>query len=219
SGKELSVKDLERKCIACGQDLVARPNRGRPLKYCSIECYKVWRRQYYQRVSTVVTNCAYCGLEMAPKIPRAGAPSRYCSSTCRTRSSFYKLLAQTEPCNCSLCGQPFVRRHNPTPSKSGRRYCSPKCANAVNFPALPDTRDRLRKRRAEASRRRKLRAVVTGHRAVGRWRVICERDGWVCWICNGRIDPALCPPHRLAGTVDHVVPRTLLAILVGVIHP
>jgi 5-methylcytosine-specific restriction endonuclease McrA len=40
---------------------------------------------------------------------------------------------------------------------------------------------------------------------TGRWRVVCERDGWVCWVCGGQIDKSLSPPNRLAGTVDHIV--------------
>jgi hypothetical protein len=37
---------------------------------------------------------------------------------------------------------------------------------------------------------------------------LAARDGWVCWLCDGPIDPAL--PSTLAGgaTVDHVVPRS-----------
>jgi hypothetical protein len=37
---------------------------------------------------------------------------------------------------------------------------------------------------------------------------LASRDGWVCWICEGAIDPAL--PSSLAGgaTIDHVVPRS-----------
>lgn len=37
---------------------------------------------------------------------------------------------------------------------------------------------------------------------------LADRDGWVCWLCDGPIDPA-CPagsPH--APTIDHVVPRS-----------
>jgi hypothetical protein len=37
---------------------------------------------------------------------------------------------------------------------------------------------------------------------------LAARDGWVCWLCEGAIDPTL--PANLAGgaTVDHVVPRS-----------
>jgi len=46
---------------------------------------------------------------------------------------------------------------------------------------------------------------VGGRQEIGRWKRIGARDNWTCWICGGGIDPALSTPHRLAGTVDHVV--------------
>jgi hypothetical protein len=37
---------------------------------------------------------------------------------------------------------------------------------------------------------------------------LARRDGWVCWLCDGAIDPAL--PRSLPGaaSIDHVVPRS-----------
>jgi 5-methylcytosine-specific restriction endonuclease McrA len=61
-----------------------------------------------------------------------------------------------------------------------------------------------RARRRRGSARRYARGWRRG-RNTGRWRRICERDGWICWVCQAPIDPTLRPPHRLAGSVDHVV--------------
>jgi len=67
-------------------------------------------------------------------------------------------------------------------------------------------RKRAESRRHSAKRASALqRAGTSARRVVGRWRRICARDGWVCWICHGRIDPAIRPPHRRAGSADHVV--------------
>lgn len=98
---------------------------------------------------------------------------------------------------CAHCATEFSTKA-PT-----QKYCSVKC-NGDSL-RLPDSKDRLRQRRAAASRKRALRAV-SGRKVMGRWRRICERDGWNCWVCSLKIDPSLLPPHRLSGTADHVVP-------------
>jgi len=54
--------------------------------------------------------------------------------------------------------------------------------------------------RSEAWRVRKR------HSCARRWRRICARDAYVCWLCHQPIDPTARVPHDLAPTVDHVVP-------------
>jgi len=39
--------------------------------------------------------------------------------------------------------------------------------------------------------------------------VICERDGWVCQLCRGPVDPRLPRTHRDGATIDHIVPISL----------
>ncbi len=43
---------------------------------------------------------------------------------------------------------------------------------------------------------------------AGQLAALAERDGWVCWLCDGQIDPSL--PRSLPGaaSIDHVVPRS-----------
>ena len=37
---------------------------------------------------------------------------------------------------------------------------------------------------------------------------LAERDGWSCWLCGGDIDPDAPRTSPVAGTVDHLVPRS-----------
>jgi len=103
--------------------------------------------------------------------------------------------------SCDWCGTQLKRRKG--------RFCSFACA--VEWIRVtqknPFKRESVRKRRQRASAaRQKALRLVRGRQKVGRWREICERDGWVCWICGGPIDPAFTSPQRFAGTVDHVLP-------------
>ncbi len=120
------------------------------------------------------------------------------SRQCRICADVLRASPYLVPRNCDHCGKCY----NPT-VRCPSRFCSVTCSGA--YFRQPDTRDRLRRRRGRYSRRRQLMAKA-GKAVVGRWRRICARDGWVCWICGGEIDPAISHPHRLGGTVDHVIP-------------
>jgi hypothetical protein len=37
---------------------------------------------------------------------------------------------------------------------------------------------------------------------------LADRDGWVCWLCDGAIDPSLARSLPGAASIDHVVPRS-----------
>ena len=37
---------------------------------------------------------------------------------------------------------------------------------------------------------------------------LAERDGWVCWLCGGEIDPGAPTGSPWRGTADHLVPRS-----------
>ena len=37
---------------------------------------------------------------------------------------------------------------------------------------------------------------------------LAERDGWACWLCGGEIDPHATRTSPVAGSIDHLVPRS-----------
>lgn len=59
--------------------------------------------------------------------------------------------------------------------------------------------------RAAARKRRALKAGATVGPPFTR-EDIFVRDGWVCQLCGGLIDPALQWPHLMSATEDHIVP-------------
>jgi len=68
--------------------------------------------------------------------------------------------------------------------------------------------ERWRKRNPRAvkvMRNRNRRARAGKGAAVARTRIL-ERDGWICGLCGGAIDPTLSFPHPLSAEVDHVTP-------------
>jgi len=103
---------------------------------------------------------------------------------------------------CVHCGCDVLGRGNGIRTCSYACFLARKLSLAEKHRKLGSRAERARQRRRRASFRRKARG---GKLEVGRWRRICERDCWVCWVCGGGIDPTLAVPHRLAGTADHVI--------------
>lgn len=131
-------------------------------------------------------------------------PKRYCSHRCAAlcRRGESRGGRVHTPQVCSRCGVEFR-----SPSK-GRRFCGSECSTAwiVETKTNPLKAERLRVARRAASTKRR----AAGWKSQkGRWRDVCARDGWACWICRQAIDPCLSHPDRRAGSVDHVVPLSL----------
>jgi hypothetical protein len=156
--------------------------------------------------------CA-CGVENSRASTANGQPYR-----CRACYGLSQRGPRTPARTCVQCGALFHYGGAGGGGLSrGRRCCSDACAKARSEEAKDrqrvSPRELLRRRRAH-SRRERLRrraafkAIGASIKAsVGRWRRICARDGWVCWICKGRIDPSKVPSrHRRAPSVDHVIP-------------
>lgn len=55
-------------------------------------------------------------------------------------------------------------------------------------------------------------AVSTAHHGrvgqVVKPEELAERDGWICWLCGGDIDPCAPLGSPASATIDHVVPRS-----------
>lgn len=132
-----------------------------------------------------------------------GNKSKFCSDTCmrlcqKGKGAGPRGGLANEIWSCGVCGNPFRATYK------GKRFCSRACSEAWIKATLsnPNKSERVRETRRKCSRQRYR---ITGKIIVGRWKTVCERDGWACWICGGDIDPTLRSPHRHSGTADHVV--------------
>jgi 5-methylcytosine-specific restriction endonuclease McrA len=103
--------------------------------------------------------------------------------------------------SCVECGGPLTKVHQ-------RLYCSDTCAN----------RCAARKARAEGRRNYAREYELDADRSWRRYRSrgrpfrpieVFERDGWVCYLCGGAIDPASKRPDPLSPSIDHVHPMSL----------
>lgn len=133
-----------------------------------------------------------------PKYPCScgGLRHRYAKSC---RACEIKTRRELPDRQCKVCGGTF------RPQGSKQTLCSRACAGQLASvrQRRPETPQRLRDRRRRTCRARRDRGY---RKDPGRWRRICDRDGYVCWLCGFAIDPNVPCRHPLSGTADHVIP-------------
>ena len=83
---------------------------------------------------------------------------------------------------CSFCGEGFTGR-------AGSVYCSPQCGDRAAWKRRYD-----RKGEFSVSTRTRL--------------SIYERDGWLCQLCCGTVDPSEPTNNRWGHTLDHIIPQS-----------
>lgn len=143
-----------------------------------------------------MTTCA-CGKRMHPWSARC--------ATCydAAKRAKWKITERI----CVICGTSFLPKAERSMCCS--RLCGQERSRATwKARRLPDTPVRQARRRHTMAAKNARRRLQGRRLEVGRWRRICERDGWDCWLCHGPIDRTLRAPHLLSGTCDHVVPLT-----------
>lgn len=128
---------------------------------------------------------------------------------------------------CAACGETAA-------IPASARFCSGECSDA--FPReKPGPRGPWRSERWQSARLR-LRRARNGHGGYGHklyvdadgtvslqrpWPKqksrgvprsvrleVYERDGWICQLCSGPVDPDADPLDNWAATLDHIVPRS-----------
>lgn len=185
------------------------------------ECARCrWPRSFRRIDAIAPTECRACGAPLPSKSAEfRGRWRYYCNDNCRKKPNRCACGAFCSGSRCSACshaskkGVPTGKRLQMKPCRScGQMFqpkvrhrisCSPECWRTfVSLNSEQKTlKVRLQRRRNSARRYSRVR-----HIEVGRWRRICERDGYVCWICRELIDPTLKQPHPGAPTCDHVIP-------------
>lgn len=161
----------------CRQPVV---DRGAHAKYCSATCRQRERERrrsgYYKRPRS----CDHC---LGPLIT-SDARKRMCDE-CRDHELGRRWRQWAIAWkSCLECGEGFWSSH-----MHRRLFCSITCSNRSR------NRDKNHRRRA---------AVAGGERIV--LRELCERDRWRCHLCLRAVPRSVGAQHRLAPTIDHLVP-------------
>lgn len=179
--------------------------------YCSVKCGR--RAQNAKARGTTVRppirsfECKQCAMHCVPGHNVVAHAQQFCSYPCakawhndhgtnrrtkqeRAQAKLDKAAHGTSSTTtwydraCPECGTRSLSRHVP---RDDNGYCSRTC------------------QRKQLHRRRRARERGTRCGTLS-FRLVAERDGWVCRLCNKDVDPALLVPHPLAATLDHVLP-------------
>ena len=97
--------------------------------------------------------------------------------------------------SCPVCGTEFKQMQ--------RRVltCSRECGQRLRYASDP-----IPERSSDTHSERARRFGVE-YSKINR-RDIFDRDGWVCWLCAGAINPEAKWPDRQCASLDHVVPMS-----------
>lgn len=109
-------------CLQCGKEFKSY-NYGRPVKYCSRECFALART----KLKTVTLQCDFCGKEFNRKVDKQFLSHKhhFCSNFCANE---YQKLGKIK-FTCRTCGKEFYRSPSWTSQKKGY-FCSISCRNA-----------------------------------------------------------------------------------------
>lgn len=186
-----------RKCQGCGSGLPVQRGSGRPRKWCpTCKAAKEveWARESTRRRRGVVRNetCDWCE---GPIPEHFRVTRKWCCEECararRARLDREKRWAARGlpapgsdgwPHSCEECGDEFFHS-----LREGVRFCSRPC------------------RHAAWGRTRRARKRDVDRESYSR-RDVFDRDGWVCQLCDRKIDEGREYPDPLSPSVDHVVP-------------
>lgn len=185
-------------CEGCGGS-VDQSGRGRPRRWCT-DC-RPRNRELTGPEVRLPTSCERCG-----ELHRRR--SRFCSRKCRGRGGTYA--------ECAECGVTIWIGPRSRPAGEARcKECHGRdvlgCGTAAAY-----------RRGCRCSEcRRAMADAMRGWLPPGfrhHWispsdRVdIYDRDSWTCQLCGDPVDLTVHHLHRLAPTLDHIVPRSLQLI-------
>lgn len=179
-------------CAECGGP-VAHQEKGRPRRFCSDECKRRVSNRSARRRRLPIRNpdpdlrsCLHCQTTFTSR----RRDQVYCSPNCVHNASHmrrYNGAALRQGVvfkkQCIECGGAFDAK------KINARWCSSRCRRRFTG-------------REESRRRGPVRPGATPYTDLE----IFERDGWVCHLCKGPIDPKVDRRSRLGATIDHLVP-------------
>jgi hypothetical protein len=167
-----------RKCHRCGAEFIIKRESQR---FCSNACRSTRLCDCGQPKSCKSKWCKIC---------RKGKPTKLVPITCVSCGTMFQPKQLTSRCCSVECGKWWTatrerERHNANRSVS---------------------EERRRARNRRASKIRRSRGAMSGRTAFGRWRTIGTRDGWICWLCLGPVDPNENSRSRMGPTCDHIIP-------------
>lgn len=177
-----STVEVDRICGWC--DKSYRTSRRHGL-YCSNSCAAYGSGRAILHVDLKWRRCRQCDLWWCHGLRCPGYEAH--------RVSLFIAERDLVPRECASCGEAFMPMR---PSGYFADFCSDRCRN----------------REARARRRARTRNDVwRSDRTSGQVRrhAIYERDGWRCQLCGTGVDRTLPHDHRLAATLDHILPVSL----------
>lgn len=191
-------------CIICGS-VFAAGERGRLPTICSPGCGATRAARVRWSKSTPADRVASARKASRARWDRPGARTAAKSKWAGGSWVSRPLHGPHRPCR--FCGQ-FVERRDKLVCNAGdcRRQMNNERMRGYLVSYRRTPQGKASKRRRDARRKAAKRGVVQVDYDPAD---IFARDRWVCQICHRKVDRRLVVPHRMAPTIDHIVPLAL----------
>jgi hypothetical protein len=167
-------------CVGCGKVIYKWPSHIKKTVRCSRNCSP----------ATETRECARCGIEFTAF---RSEKKKTCGRKC---PALYVTLA------CEMCNGTFtVLKSRPSP-----RFCGEGCrlrwfSSSFGGNKSPHWKGGVNPNYYSAKRR----AIMRRGDKIDHL-VVFEAFNWECHICGQDIDPDLRFPHKMAATIDHIIP-------------
>lgn len=182
-------------CVDCGADLGRPQGSKERCSPCAYERVKIQSRARSARLTAEGANrkepqswiCSKCGGDAGTSVRKRAL----CAGCARDSS--------TADCSESGCGRPVRAR-----GVCSMHYKRVMRAEGAQWTTSPWDEAR----RASYHRRRALKKGATVGEPFTNVEIF-ERDGWVCQLCDRKVDPAVKWPDPRSASLDHVVPLSM----------
>jgi DNA-directed RNA polymerase subunit RPC12/RpoP len=198
-------------CENCGKEFARFPNTKDSCRFCSRDCSFEYRRKHPEIVSSYTggkingykvgakRNIYYRQCRQCKKtFVSMWETAVICSDNCRAidgcesarRRSMIAHYKNITPLFCTVCGKRFFRKYG----SKNITTCSEPCDKALK-----------RHHRSMARRVREAR-IRDGFIEIASLEYLFFRDNGRCQICGKKLNLKREVPHKLAATVDHILP-------------
>ena len=186
---------MSKTCEKCGSELPERPpsTRGPKPRYCGQRCREQARAKKIRapkpRKPPIDYVCRYCEESFQSSHPNR----KHCGEADCKKAYNRERMREFGTRKAEELGESYYKKFRAGAYQKAKAH--PDGPPRRRWPAKFRAGDQLR-------RARKAGATVESFRSEE----IYERDGWVCQLCDGRVDRSLAWPEPMSASLDHIVP-------------
>lgn len=193
-----------RKCAGCGTEIVPGPRERNKKKWCSEACrVKAHRNRNpeYVEKQAALAKAKHRAAYVESLKDNPTTPCQHCGESLRCRRDGWAYCSKAD---CQSAKRDADKASKPACMTDG-------CERPTMAKGLCGSHYSLQWRKLNPDKHLALNHRYRSNKR-GAWvedvsrKVVLERDGWICHLCEDGIPKDVTYPHHLYGSLDHVIP-------------